>query len=213
MIRGRGRGAHEPPGIRTGLRYGTDVMIGADIERVAQKLEAIIESDITEAPVDVLVLGPNINRKDLDAAKLRKEVLKRCQAYGSGIKAEHRKLVKIAEKRLGKSGSLCSYELKLAEACDAIVIVAASPGSFAEFGLFAMAVNLHGRILVLLNRDHRNKRSYVRLGPARSIRRRGGVIRWVDYSETEKVWSVIEQHITDARERKVDRRHFGGATR
>lgn len=187
-------------------------MTDGDFGRVAGNYHNIVDADIDEAPVDVLVLGPNVNGNDL-AARLRKDILRRCRAYGVGIKAEHPELRAVAEKKLGKLGSLCTYEMGLAKSSDAVVIVAASPGSFAEFGLFAMLPKMDARILVLLDRKHENEESYLKLGPARSMIRLGGIVRWVYYAHRKKVWSVVEEHIMDARERKVNARYFQGAAR
>ncbi len=186
-------------------------MTNSDGERVKSNLISSFDEELSSVRVDVLVLGPNVRGRELNqAARLRREILARCRAFWGSVKGELRELIREAEAKLGSAVSLCTYEMELAKVSDAIVIVPASPGSFAEFGLFAMVDDLRARILVLLDRDHKNRRSYLKLGPARSIGQRGGIIRWVDYGKTDAVWTVVEKHIEEAKELKLNRRRFGG---
>ena len=186
-------------------------MNGIDVEHFVSNFTAGVKKDVAETPVEVLIMGPNVNREELPAAKLRKEISERCLALGwLSIKAEHQDFIDVAGNELGESASLCTLELELAAFSDAIIIVAASEGSFAEFGLFAVAEGIRARILVLLNRDYEEEKSYLKLGPARSIEHRGGAVEWVDYTNIDEVWSIVKPYIEAARGRKLDRRRLGG---
>ena len=61
-------------------------------------------------------------------------------------------------------------EEKLAELSDLVIVLAESPGTFAELGAFALAPRLRDRLLPILNQDHRNQESFLRTGP----------VAWVD---------------------------------
>lgn len=186
-------------------------MNGIDVERALRNYIAGVKKDVAETPVDVLIMGPNVNREELPGAKLRKEIIKRSLELGClSIKAEHPDFIDAARKELGESVSLCTLEMGLAAVSDAIIIVAASEGSFAEFGLFAMTQWPHARILVLLNRDYEEEKSYLKLGPARSIKDGGGAVEWVDYTNIDEVWSIVKPYIEAARGRKLNRRRLGG---
>lgn len=186
-------------------------MPDVDLARVASSLGSSIDEELDAAKPIILVLGPSIRGRRLSpAAKLRKEILHRAREAGVGVKGELSQLIKEAQKRFRKPISLCTFELELAAFSDAIILVPASPGSFAEFGMFALAQGLTCPILVLLDHKHKHKRSYLRYGPTRAMSDGGGVIRWVDYTRTRTVWGLVDRHIDVAKERLLTRQRFGG---
>jgi hypothetical protein len=186
-------------------------MSGIDVERVVSNLTASVKKDIAETPVDVLIMGPNVNREELPGAKLRKEIIERCLKLGwLSMKAEHQDFIDAAGRELGESTSLCTLEMALATVSDAVIIVAASEGSFAEFGLFAVTEGIRARILVLLNSEYEEEESYLKLGPARSLEERGGAVEWVDYTNIDETWDIVKPYIEAARRRKLDRLRLGG---
>lgn len=186
------------------------IMPDVDLARVTSRLGASIDVELGNAKPTILILGPSIRGRRLSqAAKLRKEILHRAKESGVGVKGELTQLIKEAQKRFTKPISLCTVELEIAVISDAIVLVPASPGSFAEFGMFALAQGLTCPILVLLDRKHKNKRSYLRHGPTKAMSDGGAVIRWVNYARTKTVLDLVMKHIDLAKERVLTRQRFG----
>lgn len=179
-------------------------MTSAGIGRVAENLDAVLKDNVAKASVDVLVLGPDPRNRDLDAARLRKEIVKRCQASGTSVMAEHKELIEVARKMLGSGHNLCTYEVALAKVCDLIVLLPASPGSFAEAGLFAMRKEACAKSLVLFDREYSNDESYLMLGPARSFEFRRAKVEYVDYTKVDEVWKLVEAAIEQVKATKVD---------
>ncbi len=154
---------------------------------------AALDKGLAEARVDVLVLGPDVSGRRLKpAAKLRKELLKRCKAFGASVLGEHREMIEIAEKRLGRGHNLCTYEVFLAGTVDLIVLLPASPGSIAELGLFSLQRETAPKTLILFAREYKGERSYIMDGPTRAIEMQNAKIEYVDYGQIDRVWDIVE---------------------
>ncbi len=175
-------------------------MASTNIKRVAHKLDRALEKDIASTSVDVLVLGPSLDGSQLGAgARLRKAILERCEDFGAAAMGEHKELMRVARKRLGKDHDLCSYERYLAPFFDLIVIIPSSPGSFVELGLFALERDLWQKTLVLFDREYKACKSYIVKGPRRAFVKGRAVVRNVDYEATERVWRIVQGRIEDIR--------------
>lgn len=128
------------------------------------------------SPFTVFLCGPALGSKTAkSAAKLRQDLKE-------ALEAEKFKVV------LGEDDSIANQDLKdiginlqdselefLVRYCNAIVIVAASPGSFCEVGLFSWHfVHKDGRIkdhdfILLIDKKFENKSSYLNDGPAAAV--------------------------------------------
>lgn len=80
----------------------------------------------------------------------------------------------------------------LARECQAVVIIASSPGSLCELGLFShMKANglEHVDFIILLHKKHKDETSYINEGPINLIKLKGGSIYYVDYTlfNTEEI--------------------------
>jgi hypothetical protein len=172
-----------------------------------------IQEDIGATLIDVLILGPTIERNNRRrSAKLRRVLLERCSTIGGrviGVIAEHRELIKVARKELRGGYNLCSYEKLLAKQCDLVILLPDSAGSFAELGLFALDDSVCQKSLILFSRNHKNSRSFIMEGPQRAYRMRGATIKYVDYSAVNKVLLSVRAAIDQARMVKADRQRFG----
>lgn len=182
-------------------------MADDDLRRIADRLSAAFELEISATPVDVLVLGPSTDAEKLSLeARLRSEILLRCSEFGASVKGEHAELIAAAKAKMGAGYNLCTYELKLAELVDLIVFVPASPGSFAELGLFASQEATAPKSILLFSQDYKDATSYIMLGPKRAFEMRGATVEYVDYQEVEGTWTIVRQAIERIRIVKMDRR-------
>lgn len=187
------------------------LMSEAHTKRFKRQMDIRYEQLFADAPVDVLVLGPNLNKKDHDdAAKLRNEILERCRDYGASVMGEHKELIRQAKERFLAGHNLCSYEVILAEEVDLIVLVPASPGSFAELGLLAVHATAGPKTVILFSREFsRNRSSYIKQGPKKAFENRNAKIKYVDYSDVDFSWRIVKRAIERVKATKVDKELFG----
>lgn len=67
--------------------------------------------------------------------------------------------------RDGKYGDLVTFEEHLAGLSSVILLVVESPGSIAELGAFAVTQAINGRLIALIDEQHFEAESFIRLGP------------------------------------------------
>jgi hypothetical protein len=93
-------------------------------------------------------------------------------------------------------------ESDLAALADAIIIIAESPGTFAELGAFALSGELRSKLLPVAPIEYKNEESFLNVGP----------IRWVDKDSFFRptIWadfSVILTVAAEITERLTERIH------
>lgn len=183
------------------------------LDSLLNRLGTGIEQDIASVSVDVLIMGPNIEGKRLNgAAKVRKIMLEKCKEFGArvlAVAAEHKKLIGVARKALGRGYNLCTYEMNLAKKCDLIVLIPGSAGSFVELGLFALEEDACSKSVIFFDKKHKaSVNSFIHEGPRKSFKMRGALIHDVDYSEIEKILLRLKSIIDQRRVVKADRKAF-----
>lgn len=161
-----------------------------------------VAEEMAAITVDTLILGPSMNEKRLKPpAKLRRALLDRCPQYGAAVKGEHRSL-QAAARRAAKAGyNLCTFERDLALSSDLIIIVPASPGSYAELGLFAFEDEIVRKTVILFDENFKKDKSFLRYGPRKMYKDWKATIYDVNYSDIDSVWKKVEKEIQKARQR------------
>lgn len=73
---------------------------------------------------------------------------------------------------------LLTLETLLATSANAVIIIVESPGSIAELGAFVNSNELRPKLVAVVNKKHRNEKSFIMLGPVAQLRneRREAVI-------------------------------------
>lgn len=153
----------------------------------------VITSIENEKP-KVFILGPGLKDKK-DGAKLRRELIKRCNTLGLSVTAEHPALDDA-----GKDYNLTFWELQIADKSDLLIIIPDSPGSFAELGLFCTKKDLCHKLLILFDKRYKNSRSFIQRGPKKSARQRKATVHFIDYSNYDSVWEKVSSFIGDIKE-------------
>lgn len=179
--------------------------LGEDVAQAYQEQRDAIK-------LRAMVLGPNIDDGEGTASvQLRRVILERSPHSGIilSVRPEEPELIRVAKKELGANYDLCRFELQLARVCDLIVLVPDSPGSFAEFGLFALNTNACSKMLVLLDRQYRGGDSYLMHGPRRASHQRGATIKYVDYADAERAWRCVLEFATSIRDLIMDENLMG----
>lgn len=114
----------------------------------------------------------------------------------SGRHSDLASRLKVAEDiqdwfRDGKYGDLVTFEEHLAGLSSVILLIVESPGSIAELGAFAVTPAISGRLIALIDEQHFEADSFIRLGPINRLE-----------SETARKVSVHDWHDVDAMGRR-----------
>lgn len=191
----------------------TDQLDLQDKERqyglLADRLRERIRTDRDSTPISVMVMGPGKgNTESPDAANLRGFIVRRCWEIGATIpnKPEHQSLVEIAKQERGEWTDLCSYEIDLANESDLIVLIPASAGSLVELGLFSLEIDIPTKMIVLFDKKHRRKKSFVMNGPRQALENRRAIIKFVDYVDRQSTWQFLQEQIELRRSLIIQRR-------
>lgn len=92
-------------------------------------------------------------------------------------------------------------ESELAELADAIIVIAESPGTFAELGAFALSDALRAKLLPIVDSRYKKEPSFLRVGPIRWVDNdsRVGPAIWADFSViltvADKVLERLDRHL------------------
>jgi hypothetical protein len=172
-------------------------MANEKFERFVEEYEAALDADVRAADVRAMVMGPSLrgraDPRTKPARVLRKAIVQRCAVLGVAVVPEHKRLVAATRKSLGQGHNLCLHELKLAEKCDLIVIVPASPGPLVELGMFAQRGYLKGKaVLIVFDRTYKRHKSFINDGPRRAYKQLRASILDVDYTHAGDVAKVLE---------------------
>ncbi len=181
------------------------------IKNVVEGFNNRFNQRIQSTILTVLVLGPNGNTAPTSdsykGAQLREHIYQNCDSAGVGVsvKGELKELVNVAKATMGPRFDLCTYEMYFAkDHCDAIVIVPASAGSFAELGLFALNDSVRSKTMVLFDRQYRYPRNtFLNLGTGKAYQNNQGVVKYVDYDDPDKVWSMVNDFLNNIRSKKA----------
>ena len=181
------------------------------LKRVADRLSMKVTEEVEAITVNTLILGPAIDGKRLKPpARLRRALLERCPRYGAAVLGEHRSIEAAYRRAVKARYNLCTYEFELALTCDLIIILPASPGSYAELGLFALEEDIARKSVILFDQDFKKEKSFLRYGPRKVYKDFKAVIFDVDYRDIDGVWKKVEAEIQSARERIRFRRFRSG---
>jgi hypothetical protein len=151
-----------------------------------------------ERPFRVFLCGPKIRGKNKTPAQMLRQRIRTASKKGGFhvVLGEDEGILNKEISRLGINAQ--DNELQFIDkSCDAIVIVADSPGSFCELGLFSWHFSsdrekyANKNCVVLIDIRFQKDKSYLNLGPAQAVLAFGAV-EFVDFS-TYKPKTVFER--------------------
>jgi len=91
--------------------------------------------------------------------------------------------------------NLLSFESDLAETASLIVIALESPGALAELGSFSVNKSLVNKLIIIMNDEHYNQESFIKLGPLRQISENNIYSYPYDYSKLTS--TMKSEHFED----------------
>lgn len=174
-----------------------------------------LENDIEKAKTQLMIFlaGPSIKpteepADELVANKARFNLFNRIQKQGDICTiGEHKALISIYEKHYKTIANLAIAEFShVTDKGDGVIILPSSPGSFCELGMFAISDSVCAKMLILMDRDHKNTPGYPYLGPAIMAKYYGAELQYVDYKDHEAIWDIVSEFLEDRRIRKLTKR-------
>ncbi len=169
-----------------------------------RKVLSDVDQHLRTRKVHILLLGPDLSKRDA-GARLRRRLIELCNLEQLGVKPEHREILAAIKGRLRGGFNLTRAEEHIARNSHIIVIIPASAGSLAELGYFALQKHLCPRMVILFHKKFLKERdTYIAQGPKRAAIQSRAVVRYIDYRNTSKAWSILRREIDNARAEKAD---------
>lgn len=167
-----------------------------DLKAFYNELESAWNEEWDKTVIRVMVFGPNTDGDD-PGAQLRKYIIDQCSTCHTVVKSEHEKLIEIHKKITGSTHNLCDMEYKTALQVDGIIILPYSPGSLVELGMFALEMDIHEKIFVLLSDEYDStiEKSFIGLGPKAAYDRSSARVEVIDYGMKELAWEKISDFL------------------
>lgn len=170
-----------------------------------------LQNDIAKAKtrLTIFLAGPSIKpaeepADELVANKARFKLFKKINEQGDTCTlGEHKELIKIYEEHYKTLANLAFAEFAHVTNGDGVIILPSSPGSFCELGMFAISNVVCLKMLILMDRNHKEKPGYPYLGPAIMARLYGAELEYVDYKNHAAIWSIVEPFLEERRIRKL----------
>lgn len=162
-----------------------------DTEKLANKIKDNFFNQFIEFKISIFLCGADINLKDKLRFKIAKELEDRWYSYLFDIVYPEDLFEDLLY--FNKNNDLLSLENMLADSVDVILIVPESVGSCAELGAFSSNLNLRQKMLCVMDKQYKKKKSFISQGPVKLIKNtnKEGVI----YIDTDNISSEIEKII------------------
>lgn len=141
-----------------------------------------------DTPFYVFLCGPNLTGTE-PAANLRRQIRERLEREKFLVVLGEDEGLEDARLRIGLNAQDNELEF-ISRHCHAVIVIASSPGSFCELGLFSWHfTHKDGKLnnekrtdfILLVDCTYQGHRSYLNEGPARVVDS-FGVLRFVDFS-------------------------------
>jgi hypothetical protein len=185
------------------------------MDRDTQEYLKETKRSLERVPIQVFLCGAGFSigrkrsskRRGHDLRLLMRKHLKREIPRCDVRLGEHRPLIRAFKKVIGKSANLADHEVAMAKRrkTDLIVIFPSSPGSFAELGMFSLADRIAKKMVIYVNKDHRNRKSFLVEGPIKAAQLRTANIQYVDYRDPAEIWSSLREIVIEIKNRKRSR--------
>lgn len=156
-----------------------------DYRKLALKIKDEIFAPVNQLKTTIFLCGADIHNNDSIRGKIVSALAKKKYAFSYDIIYPEDIFDELLYNHQGND--LLSLENLLAENVDAVVIVPESPGSFTELGAFANNIELRKKVLCLIEKRFKKKKSFINQGPLKLIKKsnKHGV-RFIDVDKLDK---------------------------
>ncbi|MDP2730683.1 MAG: retron St85 family effector protein [Dehalococcoidales bacterium] len=146
------------------------------LNNVAKVIAEGFTNDLEVSAVTVFLAGGSTERRTSIRPQLRKELRGRRYVRGYDVLYPE----ELFDELMGRQPDrdLLSLENMLAGSAHAIIIIVESPGAIAELGAFANSEQLRPKLIAIVDKRYRGRRTFIMLGPVAQLRnfRQGAVI-------------------------------------
>lgn len=124
--------------------------------------------DLEVSTVTVFLAGGSVVPGRSIRSLVREELKGRAYVHGFDVLYPEELVPELLSKKSGHD--LLFLENMLAESSHAVIIIVESPGSIAELGAFVNSEILRPKLIAIVNKKHRNDKSFIMLGPVAQLR-------------------------------------------
>jgi len=152
--------------------------------------------------------SPRKNAKN-KAAVLRHKLYHALDAEGWIVTlGEYQKLIDSTETLLGNQNNAALAEISHARSTetDAIIMLPSSPGSFLEFGAFSHIETICMKMIIIIDAQYRQHTNYMNSGPVKAAKDNRADVHFIDYSDFDSCWNVVEQFVMNLANKKAARK-------
>ncbi|WP_152512855.1 hypothetical protein [Desulfovibrio sp. X2] len=161
--------------------------------RAVQDYAKDLRDNLEEKEFIVFLCGPTMEDLGPKEASLRFILKEKLSEAGLTIVVGEDDGLQDLQMEFG--GDAQSNELRfLTTRADAIVLIASSPGSFSELGLFSHIYNSDRKFtfILIINESFKNENSYIYLGPVQIIDANGKIFYLNNNNETDEFDSIVD---------------------
>jgi hypothetical protein len=180
--------------------------------RIRRRLEADRfqrAAQTTKIDFIVFLAGPFIEPDDesqskfSNAAELRFRLFHLLQDLDCEVTlGEYKELIDSYQGELGPLNNSAIAEMTHAQdLASMVVMIPASPGSFAELGAFSMKPDICSKMIILSDVKHQDSVGYVNTGPVILAKSLGAEIAYVDFDDVESCFAVVKSFSSLVRNR------------
>lgn len=138
------------------------------IDDIGKAISEGFTKDLEVSTVTVFLAGGSAVPGKSIRSLVREELKGRPYVRGFDVLYPEELFAELLSKKSGHD--LLSLENMLAESSHAVIIIVESPGSIAELGAFVNSEVLPSKLVVIVNKKHRNDKSFIMLGPVAQLR-------------------------------------------
>lgn len=146
------------------------------IDNIGKAIAEGFTKNLEVSTVTVVLAGGSAVPGKSIRSSVRKELKGYRYVRGFDVLYPEELFVELLSRKSGRD--LLTLESTLAESAHAIIIIVESPGSIAELGAFVNSEALPPKLIAVVDKKHRNDKSFIMLGPVAQLRdaRREAVI-------------------------------------
>jgi len=179
------------------------------LDDVGPEFFATVDRKLKSKSVRVLLCGASLSgsvpKPDDFNRYLRYEIRRRLEEDGTRVVlGEDEQLYDALRKAARMEVGLADFELILAAySVNLVVMFPCSPGSFAELGMFALAEQTAGRLIIVIDGREDHSGGFVTRGPVVQAKENGGRVRCLRYDDIDGIWDFVKETVNRERLRQV----------
>lgn len=151
----------------------------------ARDVQEKILPRIGASSITVFLCGKRYDGKDGLRERIRKELSSK--KYGTWIDVYYPE--DIFDEIMQSRGDLDLLNLEnlLARSVHCIIIIVEGPGAIAELGAFSNAAELKDKLIVILDKKYKKKKSFINMGPIKALKHTKSHVQYLDFENIKDI--------------------------